>query len=231
MLQEDQVDARSASNFDELKSNNKRKCVNTTMLPHTETHRYEDTRQRPQQIPRNRVKFEQQKVNATLFNGYEKVPKMKKEFRQQPATSSDESVLECQFYTNDESEKESAYGDDDETSRAFSEMEKKMNAMTDRYLRRIKSQLTETCSKLKLQQKQSKLKYKTTPKYDEKAAGDVKNNLYAEGDSYIEKFKQSKADCYKKIDENLKILRHIDSVTDDLYNNYLGNNGNKNCFL
>lgn len=234
MMTEKHGDVRPDSNFVDMKLNrdNHERKFSTMPRSYGASSRYQQQQQ--QQIPRNRVKFEPRNVFPSMMaNGYEKtvkeVPKKKKEINQPPpvmAYSSDSEfdiVTNCQFNT-DESEKESIYDDDDSdyTKRTFEEMESKMNAMTNKYFHKIKSQLSATCSKLKVQQKHSIEKPKAQLKVDEKAAGDTRA-FRPENDSVIRNFKKIKADCYSKIDENLKILQQIDSVNDKLSKNYMFN--------
>lgn len=237
MLTDEQGDVRPVSNYVDMKfnrDNHERKLSST--LPRSHGSRYQ---QQQQQIPRNRVKFEPRKVCPSMMaNGYEKtvkeVPKKKKEMSRPPpppamdfsSESEFESVINCQFYT-DESENETIYDDyvdNDYTKRTFNEMETKMNAMTNKYFHKIKTQLSDTCSKLKIQQKLTKEKPKAQTKLDEKAAGDTRaqtNYDQPENDNVIKSFRKMKAECYSKIDENLKILQQIDSVNDKLYKNYM----------
>lgn len=235
MLTDDQGDIRPVSNYADMKfnrDNHERKVSSTLPRSHGASPRY----QQQQQIPRNRVKFEPRKVCPSMVaGGYEKtvkeVPKKKKELYRPMAppvmaysSESEFESINCQFNTEEESENESIYEDDnDYTKRTFNEMESRMNAMTNKYFHKIKSQLSATCSKLKVQQKHKQEKPKAQSKLDEKAAGDTRTQTqtHPENDNVIKSFRKIKAECYNKIDENLKILQQIDSVNDKLYKNYM----------
>lgn len=218
----EQIDARPVSNNDDMRYY-ERKQVNT--LPHS--FRYKTVNSQP--ISKGRVKFEPKIERPVMTNGYEKspkeVPQRKKEYYQQTSCSATsdseyESILECQ-YIDEDSEHESLF-DHNDYSRTLTEMESKMNATTNQYFRKIKSTLSDTCSKLKFQQKQKPVKSKNS---NDKAAGDFKGTQeHPENDHVIERILKMKSDCYKKIDQNLKILQQIDDVNDKLYKNYISKN-------
>jgi hypothetical protein len=229
MLRE-QCDARSSpvSNYNDMKYS-ERKHVNT--LP--PSYRYRGVNSH--QIPKTRVKFEPKTERP---NGYEKsgkeVPKKKEFYQLSESATSDtevESVLDCQYeYMDDKSEHESLFDDHNDYSygRTLSEMESKMNATTNQYFRKIKSTLSETCSKLKVQQKH-KPRGKASPdeRNDKAAGGDFKSAQDQHEDAYIDKILKLKTNCYKKIDQNLKILQQIDQINDKLYKNLIAS-GSKN---
>lgn len=222
MLKEQQNDARPISNYDDTKYFERKHFVNT--LPHS--YRYRGVNS--QQNPKTRVKFESKKVYPSMPNGYEKsgkeIPRKKEYYQQSASATSDseyESILDRQYADDDDSEHESHFDDHNDYSHTLTEMESKMNATTNQYFRKIKSTLSETCSKLKIQQK-NKPKRKSTHD-DKQAAGDFKSTQvpHVDNDVYIERMLKLKTGCYKKIGENLKILQQIDQVNDKLYKNYI----------
>lgn len=234
---EEETDARHASNYQEMKFNRERKYRNT--IPHA--YQYEVSASpnyhqppppppTPKQVLMTRPKHNpKKKVNPTKGN-----KRFVKDIPAKKATSDSES--DCQFFhANVESEIESQFDDDEEnfTTRTIQEMESNMNATTNRYFRKIKSQLFDTCSKLKACPKpQPNLNKSKTygKKFDTKASGDSNNcnqqkqRGCLESDIVIGKFQKVKAECYRKIEENLKILQQIDSASEKLYKNYLGKN-------
>lgn len=133
------------------------------------------------------------------------------------------------YNNNDESELESVYDPNDYTRTTIDEMKTKLNKMTNQYVHGVKSQMEDTCSKLKLQQKlNQKTAAKKKFKCDEKAAGDSKkSHPSVEDDVMMKKILKMKTDCYNKIDQNLKILQRVDSLTEDLYKNHLNNSSKK----
>lgn len=250
MMEEEQVDAhpnyvyKNDMKFNRDNNKHERKYFNT--LPRSHRYRYQEHQQH--QIPRNnRVKFEarNEKVcpSPLLASGgggsekktFKEMPKRKNTQATAVISSSAseteyESILGCQYYTNDDNSENETFFDDkdnDFSQRALTEMELRMNEATNRYFRKIKSQLIETCSKLNLQKKQtnnsSREKAKASKKHDEKAAGDAMKAPHLDDDQIIKQFQKTKAECYGKIEENLKILQQIDSLNHKLYKNYMLN--------
>lgn len=215
-MMKEQNDAQSGSDFNDTRYY-ERKHTNT--LPRS--FRYRDVNS---QVPRTRVKFDSKAGHSRMPNGAGKeVPRKREYYQPAPSATSDseyESVLNCQYLDlDDNSEHESLFDPNDDVSRTFNEMESKMNATTNHYFHKIKSQLNETCSKLKVHQK-----HKPRGKAEEKGAGDFKSvpqPSTPENDAVIDRIMKLKSDCYKKIDQNLKILQKIDQVNDKLYKNYI----------
>lgn len=220
----EQTDTRPISNYDDTRYF-ERKHNNTNTLPRS--YRYRGVNS--QQNPKTRVKFEPKIERPTVPNGYEKsgkeVPRKNEYYQQTSSATSDseyESILSRQYADDNESEHEVLFDDSSlDYSRTLTEMESEINATTNQYFRKIKSTLSETCSKLKIQQKH-KPKKKSSP-CNKQGAGDFKNTQVPQPDNdvYIDKMLKLKTDCYKKIDQNLQILQKIDQVNDNLYKNYI----------
>ncbi|KAG5676076.1 hypothetical protein PVAND_005930 [Polypedilum vanderplanki] len=145
--------------------------------------------------------------------------------------SEDNVVYNNYVYDNSESETESIFDPDEYTRKTLNDMETKMNAMTNRFVFRVKSEVDETFSKLKLQQK-FKDKIKKDPKKDEKAknldrggAGDTIKHQQKnpEEDITFSLLQKKKAQAYKNIEQNIKVLQNVDQLTDKLYKNHLSN--------
>lgn len=218
---EEETDARHASNYQEMKLNRERKYRNT--MPRAYQYDVSNSSS-PKQPVITRPKYNPNKVTPTMSPARNK--RVVKDVPMKKATSDEED--DDFHFLNEETENESQFEDDDDnfTARTFQEMESNMNATTNRYFRKIKSQLFETCSKLKAcpkQQQQNLGKAKIYgKKFDGKASGDSNCRNSLESDIVIGKFQKVKAECYRKIEENLKILQQIDSASEKLYKNYLG---------
>lgn len=131
-----------------------------------------------------------------------------------------DSVYSSNCYHDNESEMESLYDQDEYTHRALRRMETKVNTFTNRFVNKVKSEVDETFSKIKIQSKFNSTKVKN-PKI-EKGSGDAarKSHDSVDNDAAIKKIIKSKSDCYEKIEQQLKILRQIDQLTHKLYKNH-----------
>lgn len=132
-----------------------------------------------------------------------------------------DSVYSSNCFHDNESEMESLYDQDEYTNRALRRMETKVNTFTNRFVNKVKSEVDETFSKIKIQSKFNSTKVKN-PKV-EKGSGDTvrKSHDSVENDAAIKKILKSKSDCYDKIEQQLKILQKIDQLTDKLYKNHI----------
>lgn len=133
-----------------------------------------------------------------------------------------DSVYSSNCYHDDnESEMESIYDPDGYTYRALQRMETKVNTITNKFVNKVKSEVDETFSKLKIQSKFNSGKGKALKV--EKGSGDTVKTSHKsiENDAMIKKMLKQKTECYEKIEHNLKILQHLDSLTDKLYKNHV----------
>ncbi|KAL7043173.1 hypothetical protein ACKWTF_001420 [Chironomus riparius] len=134
-----------------------------------------------------------------------------------------DSVYSSSCYHDDdnESEMESLYDRDEYTHRALLRMETKVNTITNKFVNKVKSEVDETFSKLKIQSKFNSTKGKTT-KVD-KGSGDTakKSHDTVENDTVIKDMLKNKRECYEKIEQQLKILQQLDQLTDKLYKNHM----------
>jgi hypothetical protein len=173
-------------------------------------------------------------------------------FRQEPApaainvnqpnyySSSDEDsssaindLFSNRAYCNDEkSELESEFEPDVYTHQTLKNMEAKMNAMTNRFVYRVKSEVDETFSKLRVQQKyKEKRQGKNGLKKDEKmkipdrGAGDsLKHTTHSkDDDATFSMLQKKKMQAYTIIDQNIKVLQQVDHLAERLYKNHLTN--------
>ena len=103
----------------------------------------------------------------------------------------------------------------EEINQSIDHLQKGIHKITNRYVRRVKSQVEIAMSKMKLQEKKKPQQKK---KADERAAGDKKKPQ--ETEELYQKMEMMKKECYRKIEANLNTLKNIDSVTTEIYHNY-----------
>lgn len=119
-----------------------------------------------------------------------------------------------------ESETESLEGSEDYTHTTLKRMETKVNTMTNRFVSKVKSELDQTFSKLKLQQKVSNQGKSRISK--NQGSGDSHKTRYTiENDEMIKQIHAVKANCFAKIEKSLKILQQVDQLTAQLYQNHI----------
>jgi hypothetical protein len=111
-------------------------------------------------------------------------------------------------------------------------METKVANMTNQYIGRVKSQIDETFSRLKMQRQLHEKEKSQKPmprqkkcfKRSDNGAGDTKNAVRTmENDLQLKKLQRMKTDCYNTITQKLKILQQVDRLSEDLYKNHLKN--------
>ena len=129
-------------------------------------------------------------------------------------------------YCDSDSETESVFDPDEYARKTLDEMETKMNTMTNRFVHRVKSEVDETFSKLRLQQK---LKEKSKPKnprqeekvnkMPERGCGEPLKSR-AEDDTF-NLLQRKKMRAYGIINENIKVLQQVDKLEGKLYRNHL----------
>lgn len=97
-----------------------------------------------------------------------------------------------------------------EIKESIQSLERGLNRATKNYVRKVKSRVGEAMSKMKIQEKH---KEPVVKRLDVQGAGD-KAPLTEE---VHKKMNMMKQECYKKIEANLKMLKNIDSVTDEIF--------------
>lgn len=108
---------------------------------------------------------------------------------------------------NSESEYEGGYGD------SFESLQNGIKTITNKYVQNVQSQVDNAMSKLKLQEK---VKHAKPPKkvVGERGAGDIKA---IRNEEVYKKMETLKKECYRKIEANLAMLKHIDTINDELF--------------
>lgn len=108
---------------------------------------------------------------------------------------------------NSESEYEGEFDD------SFESLQNGIKTITNKYVQKVQSRVDNAMSKLKLQEK---VKHAKPPKkvVGERGAGDIKS---IRNEEVYKKMEAVKKECYRKIEANLTILKHIDTINDELF--------------
>lgn len=108
---------------------------------------------------------------------------------------------------NSESENEGDFGD------SFESLQNGIKTITNKYVQKVQSRIDNAMSKMKLQEK---VKHAKPPKKveGERGAGDIKA---IRNEEVYKKMETVKKECYRKIEANLSILKHIDTINDELF--------------
>lgn len=111
---------------------------------------------------------------------------------------------------------ESVFEGDDDIQHSIQDLQKGLNRLTSRYVRKVKSKVNGTMSRMKLENRKTQL-----PKQQERnpGVGDIKAKVSQADDELYKKMDLMKKDCYKKIEANLNMLKNIDNLTDEINHN------------